>query len=48
MSEYIKTKELRFPGMVARIYQPVLTPEEKSRRMQQIQKAAAALLTERK
>ena len=48
MSEYIKTKELRFPGMVARIYQPELTEDERARRMREIQKAAAALLTERK
>lgn len=45
---YKNVTTIQFPGMVARIYRPELTPEERTRRMQAIQKAAAALLTERK
>lgn len=44
---YIKTKELQFPGMKVRVYQPELTEQERSRRMKQIHKAAAELLKER-
>jgi hypothetical protein len=41
---YVLKKVIEFPGMTARIYSPVLTEEEQARRMQQIYKAAAALL----
>lgn len=45
---YIFEKTIQFPNCTARIYRPDITPEERARRMQQIQKAAAALLAERK
>lgn len=44
--EYIHTKTITFPGMVARIFQPVLTEEEHNRRMEAIKKAAANLVKE--
>lgn len=42
--EYVHTKTITFPGMVARIYSPVLTEEERKRRMQRIYKATEELL----
>lgn len=33
-----------FPGMTVRVYRPILTDEERARRMKEIEKAAAALL----
>lgn len=42
--EFVHTKTITFPGMVARIYSPVLTEEEKGRRMQRIYKATAEIL----
>lgn len=42
--EFVHTKTITFPGMVARIYSPVLTEEEKNRRMQRIYKATAEIL----
>ena len=41
---YIKTRTIEFPGMVVRIYQPNLTPEERSARMKSIHNQAANLL----
>lgn len=43
-TEYIHTKTIEFPGMIARIYSPVLTDEERNRRMKRIHDAAAELL----
>lgn len=34
----------KFPGMTVRVYRPILTEEERARRMKEIEKAAAALL----
>ena len=45
---YKETKTFRFPGMVARVYIPDLTEEERSRRMTAIQKQAANLLKKEK
>ena len=44
--EYVLTKTLTFPGMVARIYSPVLTEEERNRRLEAIKTASANLLKE--
>lgn len=33
-----------FPNMIARVYRPILTEEERKRRMKQIHDAAAMLL----
>ena len=41
---YVYTKTIEFPGMIARIYSPVLTDAERAARMKAIQKAAAGLL----
>ena len=35
---------IEFPGMVARVYLPILEPQERERRMKNIAKAAAQLL----
>jgi glycine cleavage system protein P-like pyridoxal-binding family len=43
---YTHTKTLTFPGMVARIFQPELTEEERKRRYKNIYTAAANLLKE--
>ena len=45
-TEYIHTKTIEFPGMVARIFSPVLTDEERNRRMKTIEKAASNLMKE--
>jgi hypothetical protein len=42
--EYQEAKIITFPGMVARVYSPVLTQEERARRMKAIHKQAAELL----
>ena len=44
--KYIHTKTLTFPGMVARIFSPVLTEEERTRRMEAIKAASANLVKE--
>lgn len=36
----------KFPGMTVRVYQPILTGEERARRMKRIEAAAAAVLIE--
>lgn len=37
---------LKYPGMTVRVYRPILTDEERARRMKRIEQAAAALLIE--
>ena len=46
-TEYVFDRVIEFPGMTARIYRPVLTDEERARRMKEIHDAAADLLKER-
>lgn len=41
---YELSKTIQFPGMVARIYRPVLTEAERARRMQAIYQQAERLL----
>ena len=41
---YKEVKVFEFPGMIARVHTPDLTPVEKAHRMKEIHKAAAALL----
>ncbi len=43
---YIHIKTFEFDGMVARVFSPVLTDEERKKRMQKIHDAAANLLKE--
>lgn len=45
---YKETKVFEFPGMIAHVHIPDLTPEEKSRRMKSIYKAAENLLKNKK
>ena len=45
-TEYIHTETITLPGMVARIFRPVLTEEEHQRRMKAIHNKAANLLKE--
>lgn len=35
---------LKYPGMTVRVYRPILTDEERARRMKRIEQRAAALL----
>lgn len=42
--EYALKKTIEMPGLVARVFSPILTEEERARRMKAIHKAAAALL----
>lgn len=44
MDTYKEAKVIQFPGMVARVFIPILTEEERSRRMKKIHDAAAKLL----
>lgn len=44
--EYVYEKTITFPGMSVRIYRPILTEEERNRRMEEIKKAAANLVKE--
>lgn len=37
---------LKYPGMTVRVYRPILTDEERARRMKRIEQSAAALLIE--
>ena len=46
MDQEYTVKIFEFPGMVARVYSPILTDEERKRRMQKIHDAAANLLKE--
>lgn len=41
---YGEPKIMKFPGMTANIYHPILSPEERERRMKEIYKAAAVLI----
>ena len=41
---YKEVRTIQFPGMVARVHIPDLTPEERTRRMKNIHKAATNLL----
>lgn len=41
---YKEVKVFEFPGMIARVHIPDITPEERKRRMQAIHNAAAQLL----
>ena len=42
---YGEPKTFTFPGVVAKVYSPILDEEEKKRRMAQIAKSAERLLT---
>lgn len=44
--QYIHTKTITLPGMVARIFSPVLTEEERQHRTEAIKTASANLLKE--
>lgn len=44
---YKEPKIMKFPGMQVKVYSPILTPEERQRRMEQIKKAAASLVMSR-
>lgn len=41
---YKETRELKFPGMIARVHIPDITPAERQRRLKAIHNAAAELL----
>ena len=41
---YKEVRTIEYPGMIARVYIPDLTPEERERRMKVIAQAAAELL----
>lgn len=43
---YGEPRVFKFPGMTVRVYQPILTDEERARRMKRIEAAAAAVLIE--
>ena len=43
---YTLERTIEFPNMIARIFRPVLTTEEKSKRMQNIHKASSNLMKE--
>ena len=42
--EYIHTKTIESPGFIVRVFQPVLTEEERAKRMKRIEEAAAKLI----
>ena len=42
---YAEPKTFTYPGIVAKVYSPILTEEERQRRMAQIAKSAERLLT---
>ena len=44
---YAEPKTYIFPNAVVRVFRPILTPEERERRMKQIAKSAAELLREK-
>ena len=44
MDTYGEPIIIEFPGMVARVFHPILTEEERTRRMKKIHDAAANLL----
>lgn len=41
---YGEPRIFKFPGATVRVYSPILTEEERARRMKAIEKAAAAVL----
>lgn len=41
---YKEAKVIEFPGMVVKVFSPILTEEERTRRMKKIHDAAARLL----
>lgn len=41
---YKEPKTIELPGAVIKVYSPILTEEERKRRMEQIAKSAARLL----
>ncbi len=43
---YVYEKTIKFPNMVVNVFRPVLTEEERKRRMEAIKKATAALMLE--
>ena len=43
--QYAEPKTFTYPGIVAKVYSPILTDEERQRRMAQIAKSAERLLT---
>ena len=43
-TEYMEAIVFNFPGAVVRVQRPILTEEERARRMQQIHRAAANLM----
>ena len=45
---YKETKVFEFPGLIARVHHPDLTPGERARRMKAIHKAAENLLKNQK
>ena len=44
MDTYKEAKVIEFPGMVVKVFSPILTEEERNRRMKKIHDAAAKLL----
>lgn len=44
---YQEPKTIELPGAVVKVYSPILTEEERKRRMAQIAKSAAALLKQK-
>lgn len=42
---YYEPRTFEYPGLKVKVYAPILTEEEKKRRMAQIAKSAARLLT---
>jgi hypothetical protein len=42
---YAEPKTYTYPGIVAKVYSPILTEEERQRRMAKIAKSAERLLT---
>ena len=42
---YAEPKTIELPGAVVKVYSPILTDEERARRMAQIAKSAERLLT---
>ena len=43
--KYSEPKTFTYPGIVAKVYSPILTEEERQRRMAKIAKSAERLLT---
>lgn len=43
--QYAEPKTFTYPSIIAKVYSPVLTDEERQRRMAQIAKSAERLLT---